>query len=389
MKIRGLILSVFLCSSLGWAQDTTDEKGFRAGIFRIEPKIEALAAYDNRVVNDRLNNTSEGDAFSEVSAAALMVNHDALFDLSARGLYGYRYYNEYDRVLSDGFYDVGAAIGSDKNPLKLGFSSYLTKTLDYDATVNPATGYEPGSILTDGTSTRFSSRANVGYERDLTEKISIEPTYDMWYYFQDFESGDDAEWQVHRAGLQLGYAQTPKTIFTLSGYYTLQVNDKEDGYTGSIMLGARGRATEKTRWEARIGASAADYEDSGSDQSFVSYVRGTWQATEKVSAYIQGGNDFRPGYGGGSARMVYRLGYGVNWRLIERWRLHVQLLHDYQEALGGGTPSRGVGEPRHFATGQLFYDLTRSFSLSLNGRYVNDEWPTDKVVVSISAVYAF
>ena len=387
-RIIAIAMSMAVAGVCG-AQEIPDEKGFRAGFVRVKPTVEALAGYDNRVLNVS-NQDAEGDFYSELAVAAYIANSDARYDLLLRGLYGYRSYTTYS-ALSDDFYDVGGSIKSDQNPLKLGFSTFLKKTLDYDTSVNPSIGEEPGSVITDRTSTRLSTLANVSYEKQISERTSIEPGYDFWYYFQNFEEGfsDDAEWQVHRASLKLGYASTPKTKVTATGYYSVQVNDDEAGNIGSFRVGIESRSTEKTKWIAQVGVSAADYELSGSDQGFVSYLRGMWDITDKVSAYFFGGNDFQPGYSGGAARMVYRAGYGAGWRVVERWRLSAQLLHDYQDVLGGGSTRPGVGEVRHFATAKVEYDITRSFSLALRGRYAVDEKPTDKAVVSLFAMYEF
>jgi hypothetical protein len=139
---------------------------------------------------------------------------------------------------------------------------------------------------------------------------------------------------------------------------------------------------------AQIGVAAADYDISGTGESVVSRLRTTWQATEKVFVYVFGGNSFQPRAGGGGAQLVYRLGYGANWRVLSRWSLGAQILHDYEESLTdpGGGNSDGV---RHFFTAETSYDLTRRFALSLTGDYINDEFEVDQAIVSLSIGYSY
>lgn len=369
-------------------QQIGEEQGFELGIFHIRPGINALGAYDNRVVES--GGDAKGDFYSELGASVAVENTEARYGISGNASYGCRNYDEYT-ALNDDFYAVGASISSTKDPLKLGVSSYMSKSLDYDTAVDMSSGKEPGEILTAGSSSRISSKADVGYEQQLKGDLSILPSYGFWHYFQDFEDRSDAEWQTHSASLLLGYGYTGKTILTLSTDYSLQVNssDNDDGTVATVAIGAKSRATDKISWSAEIGLAAADYEQSGSDQGVVVKLRGMWAATEKISTYVFGGNDFQPGYGGGSARMVYRLGYGAEWRVVSRWSFGAQVLHDYEDGVGESSSDPGVGEMRHFLTAQTSYDLTKHVALSLAGNYVKDEYATDQTIVSLRIGYSY
>ena len=328
----GVIVAALLFPSFLLAQRVQDEVGFELGPLRIRPVAEVLGAYDNRVVIAG-NGDADGDLFSELAAALYLENNPARYDFSANAGYGYRFYREYTE-LDDDFYQAGLAIASDDRLLKLGLSSYLKKTLDYDTLYETSSGQGPGAILTGDISTRYTTEANIAYEKNLTDRTSITPGYNAWYYFQDFENDDDAEWMVHRASLQLGYGYTEKTRMFLTGYYSLQTNDDEDGNIGAVTVGAEGRMSDKSSWLAHIGVAAADYELSGADQGVVGLLRANWNTTEKLSTYIYGSSNFQPGYNGGAARRVYRLGYGATWRVVARWSILGQVLHDYQEGLG-------------------------------------------------------
>lgn len=371
------------------AQLDDDPAGFKVGVFRLEPEVEGLGAYDNRVFNNLSDNTAEGDFYGEAAVKATIANQDARYDVFGLGRYGYRVYNEYS-ALDDDFYDLGAGIRSTDDPLKLGLVTYLKKTLEYDTTINPDLGQEPGSILTDLASTRFTARGDLGYEARVSERTTLEPGYELWYYYQDIENRtEDAEWVVHRARLRLGFDASDKTRLYLNGYFSVQNNEEEKGNIASATLGAQSRVSDKTTWSAEVGASVADYELSGTDQGLVTSIRGVWSISPKLSAYIYGGNDFQPGYSGTAARMVYRLGYGADWRVVERIELSGALLHDYQEALGGGGSDPRIGEVRHFLTLKGEYQVTKSFFAGLRFRYVIDERPTDKAILSLLARYAF
>lgn len=386
--ISGLIVAVLLCPPILLAQRNRSEEGFELGSVRIRPVAEVLGAYDNRVSYNSNNGDTEGDLYSELAAAIYLENNPALLDFSANAGYGYRFYREFTELDSD-FYKAGLSLDldSDSRPLKLGVSSYLKKTLDYDTVYDAPSGEAPGAILTGSPSTRYTTRANIAYEKSLTDKTSIAPRYDIWHYFQDFEGKDDAEWVEQRASLQLGYGYTEQTRLFLTGYYSLQVNDEEDGTIGGALVGAEGRVTDKTSWEAHIGVAAANYELSGADQGVVGLLRSNWSITEKLSAYIYGRSDFQPGYDGGAAQRVYRLGFGGSWRIVSRWSILAQVLSDYREDIGGtGGQNDDI---RNFLTLRTEYDLTRRFVIGASIRYIVDEEPVDRTVAALSVIYRY
>lgn len=378
------ILLALLFPSLLLAQRARNEEGFELGSIRIRPVAEVLGAYDNRVLIAG-NGEADGDLYSELAAALYLENNPARYDFSANAGYGYRFYREYTE-LDDDFYKAGLAVASEGQPLKLGLSSYLKKTLDYDTVYETSSGQGPGAILTGNPSTRYTTTANIAYEKNLTDRTSIAPGYDVWYYFQDFEDDTDAEWVVHRASLQLGYAYTEKTRMFLTGYYSLQTNDDEDGNIGAVTVGAEGRMSDKTSWLAHIGVAAADYELSGTDQGVVGLLRANWNTSEKLSAYIYGSSNFQPGHNG-AARRVYRLGYGATWRVVPRWSIMAQMLHDYQEELGGAGGSDD--DIRNFISAKTEYDLTRCFAVGASLRYIMDEEESDRAIAALSATYRY
>jgi hypothetical protein len=379
--IRILLMLLLLPLTLS-AQRNRAEEGFELGIFRLRPVAEASVSYDDRVVIT--GNDADGDLYSEAEAALYMENTPAQYDLSADAGYGYRFYNEYNGLDND-FYQAGVAVSSEANPLKLGFSSYLKKTLDYDTLYGDQAGDIPGAILTRDPSTRYTALANIAYERNLTGKTSIEPGYDYWYYFQDFTDREDAEWQVHRASLRAGYAYTEKTRIFLTGYYSLQVNEEEDGTIGAATLGAQGSFSDKTTWLAHIGVAAADYELSGTDEGVVGLLRLNWDITEKAATYIYGSSNFQPGYSGGDARRVQRLAYGASWRIVSRWSARFQVLHDYQEELN----ATDDGEFKNFLSVRTDYDLTNRLAMNAGVRYTRDDEVTDQTVVSLGIGYRY
>jgi hypothetical protein len=262
----------------------------------------------------------------------MLQNLPARYNLSGKAAYGYRYYSEYDE-LKDDFYNTGAALSSDENPVKWGLSADLDKTLNYNTDYNPTTGKGPGSIITDTPNRRFVGQGNVSYERNVAEKTAIVPGYRLLYYHQEFDGGGSAEWQEHSADLQVKHQYSPKTVFSAGVAYSLQLNDDDDGSIGTVFVGAENSLTEKISWSAQAGVSAADYEKSGSEIAGVAKLRLLWQITEKVSVYAFGGNDFQPGYNGGAARMVYRAGSGVDWQVASRWSVGGQVLLDNENSL--------------------------------------------------------
>jgi len=374
----------------GWlfAQEAADPEGFRWGPVRIVPEARVLEAYDNRVRYNDVSGDASGDFYTEVVGGLSLNNLSARYNLSANARYGYRFYFD-NTDLDDDFYDAGIAVASSQNPFKWGLSGDVAKSLNYNTAYDPSTGDGPGSILVDGSSRRSIIRGHLAYEKQVSDKISIIPGLSAQNYYQEFQDFSAAEWQTYNANVQLKHEYSTKTQFTLEGGYSAQVNNDEDGHIVSVEVGAASKMNDKISWQASVGFSAADYEVSGASQGGILNLRAAWQATEKVSAYVFAGNDYQPGFGGGGARMVYRAGYGVDWRIATRWALGGSMLHDYQDSVGGGSASPLTGEVRHFFNAQCSFDITKKLLLALGGSYVNDEFPVDQAVLSLSLDYKY
>ncbi|MCF7863813.1 MAG: hypothetical protein K9L89_03375 [Kiritimatiellales bacterium] len=365
------------------AQEASDAGGIQWGRVSIRPEASVLEAYDNRIFNE----TGGSDFYTETAAAVSFENLPARYDLAAQAGYGYRFYSE-NTELNDDFYNGKASVSSDQNPLKWGLSSDLEKTLNYNNHYDPATGQGPGSILTNQPNQRVVSRGHIAYEKQVTDKTAIEPGYGVLHYYQDFQGGGTAEWQEHDASIQIRYRNSAKTLLTAEGMYSLQVNDDENGYISTVTVGIENNMTDTLSWRASVGVAAADYEVSGSDQSGIASLRLRYQPNEAISAYVFGKNDYQPGYGGGTARRVYRAGYGADWRLASRVSIGGQVLHDYEQELGSGKAT-SYGGVRHFFTAQCGYDITRKLLLSLSGSFVNDEYEQNQTVVALNLGYRY
>lgn len=381
----GIVAFLFPLASPGQEQD-----GIRWGNIMFRPEASVRGAYDDRVVfPDPPDGTAEADFYSDVAAGLRINNLPAKVSLSARAHYGYRIHSTYTK-LDDDFYRAGVAVGSEETPVQWGLSADVNKTLNYSTTYDPVSGDIPDSILTDDPNRRMLVQGNVAYDKSITDKTSIMPQYRLLHYFQEFLGGGTAEWQIHQSSLQLRHRSSDRILFTVGGYYSLQANDDEDGYVGALLFGAEGRATDKTTWQAEIGVSHADYDLSGTDQGVISHLRGIWQATERISVYIFGGNDFQPGYDSGSARWVYRLGYGLDWSILEKLRLNASILHDYQEAIGGNPSTDStLGEARHFIDVGASYLLAEQFYATAGIRHNRDERDPDQTIVSLQLGYRY
>ena len=371
-----------------FAQEAEDAGGIHWGGMHIRPEASILEAYDNRVLLDRTSGDSVSDLYTEVAAGVSVNNQQARYGLSADARYGYRFYSD-NTDLNDDLYSAGVAVLTDENPFKWGLSADVVKSLDYNTYYDSSTGSGPGSILTNQPNRVSTARGNIGYELPLTEKTVITPSYNIMHYYQEFEGPGTEEWQTHTASLMVGHQLSEQTELLVGGYYILQANNDEDGSIGIVGGGASSRITDKVSWQVLGGVGYADYELSGSDMAGLLDLKAQWQATEKVSVYAFYGNNYQPGYGGGSARMVYRAGYGANWQPATRWSLGGSVLHDYQDSVGGGTVSPSVGEVRHFFSAQCGYNIARKWQLSLLGRYVNDEYETDQTVLSLKLSYTY
>ena len=374
---------VGLACLLGSVVLAQDEEGIRQGNFVFKPYGEAEAAYDDRVGN------SDADTYLDTVAGVDLYNLPAAYDVFAGASYGYRSYTDYD-AFNDDFYTLRGGLGTSGNPLKWGASADWTKSLNYNVGYDPSTGQQPDSILSDSPNRRFVASGEVSYDVPLESRTAVRPAYSAQYYHQEFSDSSDAEWQTHRASVQLRRQSGEQTVYYAEVGYALQSNEDEDGYIGSAFVGVEGRISDKTSWEGGVGIATADYEQSGSDQGFVSRFKANWQATDKFSAYVFGGNDFEPGYGGNGSRWVYRLGYGIGWQPSQRCGVGLSMLHDYQDEVGGGTSSDPkIGILRTFFDADAMYKLLGRVSVGVGYRYVHDELPADQQVVSAKVVVAY
>ncbi len=380
----GLLL---LIPAAVYSQTVAGPSGIRWKSAEILPAITVLEAHDNRVQIDD-SGTATSDYYSEVSAEVDVRNLPARYDLSVSATYGYRFYSQYQSI-NDDFYDVRASVGSEENALQWSISSELAKTLNYNKTDDPDTGSGSEAILTDGTPRRINTEGEVAYVMSISEKTTLVPSYSLQHFYQEFEGLESAEWQTHRAGMVMNYAYSPKTTFMVGGYYDMQVNGDEDGQIVSVGVGVERVISDKTSLRVMVGYGSADYDLSGSSQGGLADLRAQWQATDKISTYIFYGNNFQPGYGGSSARMLYRAGYGAEWQPFEKWHLGAQVLHNYDDALGRETSDALYGGVQHFFTAQCGYTMTPKLALSMEGNYVSDEEPVNQTVVAIRLNYAY
>ena len=378
------IALAFLSTELACAE----EDGFVWGSTVWRPTASVGAAYDNRVAQDPAGGY-DADAYATWEAGVSMHNLPALINYSASGRYGQRYYRQLNADNSY-YYHLRGAVASGDSPFIWALSTDLDRTLDYNTTYDPETGQEPDSILTSEPSTRSVTQGSIGYDIKASELTSIRPFYSMQHYYQTFSGSDPAEWQIHSADVQLRRKHSEKTAFTLTGAYSLQVNDEEEGYIGTLLLGVESQSSDKTSWQASIGYSLADYDLSGTDQGGVVNLRGNWNTTEKITLYVFGGNDFQPGYDGGAARLVYRLGYGLGWSPIDKITFGASVLHDYQDEIGSNTSTDpALGTLRHFFNASLGYQLLEGLDASLGYRFVDDEESQNQQVISINLGYTY
>jgi hypothetical protein len=354
----------------------------------LTPAVEVLGGYDNRVIR-ATGRGAEGDFYSDLAAGAGLANRPSRYNLMANARYGYRSYAEYDN-LNDDFYTLAASIGTKDGPLLWGASYDKTKTLDYNTIYNPATGQPPDSILTQS-SKRSATHANVSYDSKRFSKTAIVPSYTFLHYVQEREGLDSSdEWQIHTTILKLRRQYSAQTRIYTGLVYSLQARDKEDGYIATAVIGAEHRLTDKTSWLAELGYAFADYELSGSDHGFVSNLRGNWQATKKVSAYVFGGDNFQPGYGGQAARWVYRLGYGVKWQVVKKFSLQGAILHDYQQLIGDNTSINPLyGTVRNFIDFRAQYEPIDRISIAAGIRHNQDEYDPAQTILTLRVDYRF
>lgn len=385
MRTLLLLISFVL---LVFTVSAAEQSGWQWGNAVFTPNASLQGAYDNRVQQNQ-DGTFNGDTYAEWRTGLSLKNQPAMVNYSALGSYGQRYYNELS-AQNTYFYRLRGQINSGESPFIWGLWSDLNRSLDYNTTYDPDTGQRPDSILTSDLSTRSVTSGNIGYDARLSDNSSLRPSYSLLHYFQDFATANDAEWQIHNLDLQLRRKYSDRTTFVLGAGYSQQVNYDENGYVGSVRCGVEGKMSERTSWEAALGYSFADYELSGKDHGGTVDLQGNWKVSDKLSCYVFGGNEFQPGYDGGAARWLYRLGYGIGWQAVENVIFNISSLHDYQDVIGSNTSTDpNLGTLRTFVTTSLNYSFYRSLSAGLSYRYVRDEKSPDQQIVSASLNYSY
>ena len=382
-----VIASIVICSASVVALNATasDVQGIRLGGFQIKPQLRVLGAHDKE-------QGADGNFFSEAEMSAGFQNSEARYDLGGSLSYGYRAYDSdvnttTNSNLDGDFYGVGVTVASQESPLKWTLTGQQKKTVDYDIRVADGAGSDLGAVLTRSTSTRASVRVATEYEKSVAGNAALLPGYEGWYYRQTFDGTPDAEWHEHTARLRYGYNLESLIVLSLSGSYTAQFSGQENGAVANVSIGVESHDQEKLSWKAQVGVSAADYEQSGSDQGMEASLNARWQATDKVSAYVFGSTSYEPGYagyGGGTARRVYRAGYGGDWAILDRVRINAQLLHDRQEEI-----ESGLATDRHFAMAQVQYEIARRIVLALGGSCAWEDIDPDRSVIFCSATLRY
>lgn len=374
-------LLLFVAGAAG-AGVAPDDQGLFLGRWIIHPAVDVLGAYDSRVLIDGAGGASS-DYYGEIGASASINNLPARYSLSGNAGYARRYYSTYNEF-DDDRYHLGIGANSVQDSLKWSMQTTLRKTLDYDTTARIQDGKTPGTILSDETKHTYSLNAAVSYEGRLSDVTDLTPGYRGRFFYEKPEQSDDRKWQTHSADLQLGYRYSDITKATLTGTASYQINEEEEGLVSQVMVGLQSKPTENTQWEAGVGGASANYGQSGSDQAFIFNAKGLWQLSEGISVYLFGGNYYQPGYGGGGASRVYRLGYGADWRFRNRWRAAVQMLHSYNESLGGSGTAND-GNARHFASLGVDYEFENRLAIGVKGKYVRDYFEEDEIIISITA----
>lgn len=388
MKINLILL---VCAGVGLSAAGQETRGKNLGPVRVEAEAGVLAAHDSRAIS--LASGYDDDFYSEVHAGLTVENQPAMFKVGAGAEYGYRYYSEYSEI-DDDFYTLDALLTLTDSPLKMGVSGEFRKSLNYATAYNEETGEGPDSVLTDLPNTRFLAEGNLGYEFAVSDRFSILPEYGVEYYNQRLSGDGDteiADWTIQTVHAAASYQYTEKTRFNAGTEYSLQENKTETGEVAAAYVGAQSSISDKTSWKVRLGYSFADYETSGSGTALVSDFNMLWLAGEKLRFYGTGGNEYQPGYDGGEARMLYRLGYGFRWALLSRWTLSGRGLHSYEDGVDGaaaGSDSQ-TDDLKHFFNTSLGREITSRLFGTLDFSYTIDGIDPDRAVISLSLLYRY
>ncbi|MDZ8117758.1 hypothetical protein [Pontiella agarivorans] len=373
--------------SVGVLAQEEAQTGINLGGFVLRPSVSGSLVYDDRLEYNEATDSATHDVYAETTAGGELSNQDAQVNVSVRANYGYRYYDDYVEN-NDDFYNAGGEIGSDAYALRWRLATDVAKMLGYTWNLENEAVNNSGSIISDEVNTQWTLNGNLDYTAQISEKTAFVPSYSVQHYYQEFEGSDTAEWQTHQVSLISTYGVSQNTIINIGGYYSMQVNDDEDGSIAVLGGGFDTRITDKTSASLRGGVGYADYDLSGSDTSGLIDLQMNWQATPKLALYVSGGNTYEPGYGGGEARMLYRVGYGASWLPTSRFSIGGSVLHNYEDGINGDDDSI-YGSVQHFFTLQCGYDLTRRLNLALIVNYANDQEPVSRSTVSLRLLYMY
>ena len=365
----------------------SEQEGIRLKGLTLRPNLSGNVSYDDRVEFDATTGNASDDVYAEVSVGAELYNQPAVVSLVARANYGWREYNENDQSSGD-FYDAGIVLNSSEYALSWLLGADFVKALDYNFSYDPESGREPDSILSSEPNERWVFRGNADYFIPISDNLNVVPGYAGEHYYQEFETSDTAEWQTHALRVAVNRVVSDRTTLLLGGWYEQQVNAGDDGSISVLGVGVDYNVSRRTVINFRGGVGYADYELSGSDMSGLIDVRGGWTPKENLTTYVFFSNSYEPGFGGGAARMLYRIGYGAGWKFARKMTLSGSGLHDYAEAVGSGE-SDFYGGVRHFFSGEFSVELIRDWDAAFSMSWVNDEIEEDQRILSIRTTYRY
>ena len=358
------------------------------------------AATDTFLINSqvglRLGKGSQGQSggaasenfFSELFVQGAIANPPSVYHWVADGRYGRRLFSN-DEIVGGYFYDAGVSLGTERRPLFWSSSIGISRTLRYRTAYNSESEMAPSSILVRQANTRRDFRFRCSYDRKLFTKTSIVPEFRFSEYWQeDVNSENVYSAQSYETSLELMHQYSAITRVGVGSGYKIQVNRRETGRVDSVFASFDYKLSEKTALNSRLGYSWASYKESGGARGLNFRCKGDWGATEKLNVYVFGESSFKPGYGGGAARKLYRLGYGTSWLISDRSSVSLALLHDYQMALKENVNNPdSYGEVRHFLSLTATHSPVDRLRVNLGFRYEKDEFPDAQTEVFLSAVY--
>lgn len=313
---------VMMLTTAGLISAAQAQDGIKLGDAVLAPFVRGEMTFDDNVFHGA---DKKSDSFLQATAGAKLSKETDSMMLDSSAWFSQRKYNKYDEKDATRWGVAGLGkLSSDKSSLT-GMVS-MRQVEDYDDA--PAYGAVPTGFegTVDKAFDRTSSNVKrtlcdvaIGGSYQLFEEMSVQAAYTL--YSVDYDDATDG-WYENTIGGETRMGLTDKNDLFMNLQFGMQDGDgaPDGAHFTTMRAGVRSSVSDKTM--LRLGLGATHYktdDETFSEPSFE--ADGTWQATEKVSLFINGRNQIQPVGTGSDVQLVTRAGTGVRYQATEELSL--------------------------------------------------------------------